>query len=416
RNRHNQLLYRFRIEKLVSIISKDFINIDVDKLDSAINDALQKVGDFAGVDRSYIFIFYDNAKKASNTHEWCAHGITPEIQNLQNIETTAIPWWMSKMHRLECIHIPRVCDLPKEASAEKTILQAQDIQSLLVVPMIYANALYGFVGFDTVRTEKTWTTEDIEMLNMLGDIFTNALRRKQMETQLRLSQERLIQAEKIASFGKLALRVAHEINNPLTSAYIKLQTLMANENSTWHSIENKLTGVIKSIDKVANITKELMNISRVGELECILMNISDAIYEAISVVEYRLTGIVVHKNLLSQIDIYADPIKLEQVFINLLSNSIDAINDTGDIYITTTDEDNSVIVEVIDTGCGISAENIKNVFDPFFTTKAIGKGTGLGLSICYGVISQHNGTIELSSIPNRGTTVRLKLPCNIGRL
>ena len=102
--------------------------------------------------------------------------------------------------------------------------------------------------------------------------------------------------------------------------------------------------------------------------------------------------------------------KLEQVFINILSNSLEAMPDGGRIFISSSQKNGWIEVRVTDTGLGITRENLSRVFDPFFTTKEIGSGTGLGLSICYGIITQHHGHIELSSIVGKGTTATIKIP------
>jgi PAS domain S-box-containing protein len=179
------LQYRVELENLITTISTNFINLAPDEIDSGINNALQEIGEFAGVDRSYVFLFCDTRAKMDNTHEWCAEGIEPQIDNLKGLSVEAFPWWMERLNRFETIHIPRVADLPSEASVEKEILQSQAIQSLVVVPMVYGGSLIGFLGFDSVRVEKTWAEEDISLLKMVGEIFVNALERKRAEEAIK---------------------------------------------------------------------------------------------------------------------------------------------------------------------------------------------------------------------------------------
>ena len=120
------LTYRIQIESLIASISAHFINIDSDNIDIEIYDALKTIGEFVHVDRSYMFMFSDDSKsKLDNTHEWCAEGIEPQIQNLKGITIESLPWWMAKLNRFENIHIPCVADLPLEAGSEKAILEAQ---------------------------------------------------------------------------------------------------------------------------------------------------------------------------------------------------------------------------------------------------------------------------------------------------
>ncbi len=166
-------------ERLISETSTEFINLSPENLDDGINHALQKIGQFVQVDRSYVFLFHEKAKIMNNTHEWCAPGIEPQIDNLQGLPFEAAPWWMAKINRLDNIYIHRVADLPAEATNEKEILEAQDIQSLIVVPLIYGGSAIGFLGFDLVRCEKEWSEGTIALLRMVGDVFVNAIKQKE---------------------------------------------------------------------------------------------------------------------------------------------------------------------------------------------------------------------------------------------
>jgi PAS domain S-box-containing protein len=126
----------------------------------------------------------------NNTHEWCAEGIEPQIQNLEELPSDSLPWFMELVRRLEVFHVPRVADMPSKAKAEKEHFQAQGIQSLIVVPMIYGGSLVGFVGFDSVREEKRWAEDSTALLKIVGEIFVNALERKQAGEVLRENEEK----------------------------------------------------------------------------------------------------------------------------------------------------------------------------------------------------------------------------------
>lgn len=179
------LRYRAKMEELVATISTNFINMSADEVDFGINRALKMMGEFAGVDRSYVFQYLDGKEKMDNTHEWCAEGIRPQRENLKGVPVKDFPWGMEKLRRFETIHVPRMCELPGCASAERELQQSQDVQSFVIVPMIYGGSLVGLLGFDSVRRETAWTNEDIAMLKMVAEIFVNALERKRMEEMLR---------------------------------------------------------------------------------------------------------------------------------------------------------------------------------------------------------------------------------------
>ncbi len=184
------LQHRIAMEELIAEISTDFVSLPPDEVDAGIQHALQVIGVFANVDRSYIFLFSDDLTTASNTHEWCAPGITPYREELQDFPVDSLPYWMSSLRRSESFQIPRVADLPPEAKAEKALFQSQDIQSLAAVSMVSGERLIGFLGFDLVREARVWPQEDIKMLKVMAETIVGALERKEVEAALRASEER----------------------------------------------------------------------------------------------------------------------------------------------------------------------------------------------------------------------------------
>lgn len=178
------LKYRFDFERLITTISTEFINLSSEEIDQGINDALARLGDFVGVDRSYIFQFSEDGAYMSNTHEWCAKGTTPQIDRLRSLPTTSFPWETALLRKGETIHIPRVADMPPEAVAEKVEYEFESIQSIIVVPMVYEGTVTGFVGFDSVHSEKTWSEDDIALMKIVGGIFVNALEKKHAQDSI----------------------------------------------------------------------------------------------------------------------------------------------------------------------------------------------------------------------------------------
>ena len=186
-----ELQERVEFENLITTISTRLIDLDVSEIDKEIDQALQVLGEFAEVDRSYIFQFSENLTRFDNTHEWCVAGVEPQKDNLQGLSIEDLPWFYDTIKNLEVMEISRVSELPPEASAEKESLQSQEIQSLICVPMISAGSLVGFLGFDSVRAEKSWSPESIKILKMVGEMFVNALERQRVEVALRDSEAEL---------------------------------------------------------------------------------------------------------------------------------------------------------------------------------------------------------------------------------
>jgi signal transduction histidine kinase len=239
------------------------------------------------------------------------------------------------------------------------------------------------------------------------NIFDIETRRK-IEQQARL----LVQTEKLSSLGQLAAGIAHEINNPLTNASLAIQTLKARlkgANEQPVAVE-KLDAIERNIDRASAIAQELLQFSRQRAEEFVPLNINSVISGSITLLGYKLRNIDLQRDLAPVPEVMGDGGKLEQVFINILSNSLEAMPDGGRIFISSSQKNGLIEVRVTDTGMGITGENLSRVFDPFFTTKEIGSGTGLGLSICYGIIKQHHGQIELASVVGKGTTATIRIP------
>lgn len=227
-------------------------------------------------------------------------------------------------------------------------------------------------------------------------------------------EEQLQQREKLSSIGLLAAGVAHEVNTPLTgvSSYTQMLLGMMPVTDPKHALLQKIG---RQADRATNIVNNLLNFSRTGSAaEFTELNINQVLDDTIQLIEPQLRR--------NQIEIMRDyepdtpriignAGKLQQVFTNLLLNARDAIPDGGRITLRTmATEDNSLLVEVSDTGIGIAPENVAKIYDPFYTTKGVGRGTGLGLAVSYGIVQEHSGHIGVESAPGRGTTFRIALP------
>jgi len=185
------LRYRFELERLITTISSSFINLAHDEIDDGINRALRTVGEFAGVDRAYLFQFSEDGRTADNTHEWCAEGVEPQIANLKGIVLDEqLPWVSARLRNNQVIHVPRAAALPPDAQLEKGYFEKRGIRSLFAVPVLSGGKVVGFVGFDSVRAEKSWDDNIVVLLRIMGVVFSHALERKRAEEARRASEER----------------------------------------------------------------------------------------------------------------------------------------------------------------------------------------------------------------------------------
>lgn len=233
-------------------------------------------------------------------------------------------------------------------------------------------------------------------------------------TEKKRLENYLVQTEKLASIGQLASGVAHEINNPL--GVIKCYSnLIEKENSISPQIKSDIDIIHKHTDQCKSIVEALLNFARVSEPRKTITDIQECIEEVLSVLEQQMkkTGTTIHRDYMGDLpQITIDAPKIQQVIMNLLINSRQAISGQGEIIVKTglDQKNNKLEIAISDSGTGIAAKHVDRIFDPFFTTKQAGKGTGLGLSVSYGIIKQHGGEIEVESTPGKGCRFTISLP------
>jgi two-component system NtrC family sensor kinase len=237
-------------------------------------------------------------------------------------------------------------------------------------------------------------------------IIEDITERSQMEEQLRIS-------EKMASLGLLAAGVAHEVNTPLTGISSYTQMLLENADPA-----DPRTPLLEKIEKqtfrAARIVNGLLNLSRpatIDTAERTVVDVNDVIGDVLSLLEHQFEkGSVKVRRALCEgpANVVGYEFKLQQVFLNLFLNARDAMPSGGWLAIATRVDRGEVIAEVADTGNGIAAEHLARIYDPFFTTKPMGQGTGLGLSITYGIVREHEATIQCDSTPGKGTRFEIR--------
>ncbi len=268
---------------------------------------------------------------------------------------------------------------------------------------------------------------------------------QQLNHKLESAHRQLQQSEKMATVGLLAAGVAHEINNPVGFVNSNLGTLekyIADLNrvlATYQKAEAQLdekliaevTNIKRAVDlpylqddipkllkesqdglsRVKHIVQDLRDFSHVDEINWQYANLEHGMDSTLNVVgnEIKFKAEVV-KEYAGLPEVECMPSQINQVFLNLLMNSVQAIDGKGVITVRTGVQGNEVWVEIADTGRGIAPENLEHIFEPFFTTKPVGQGTGLGLSVSYGIVQKHGGRIEVKSALGKGATMRVWLP------
>ena len=252
-------------------------------------------------------------------------------------------------------------------------------------------------------------------IGLLAESFNEMSRKMAGDIEeLRQLNEQLIRTEKLAAMGTLAAGVAHEVNNPLAAISSLIQMMQANKNLDAENSE-KLKLISAQINRITQVTKDMMDFARVRPAAQSAVNINSVIETSLRLASFdkSFQNLRLKKLLATNLpEIFADTDQLQQVFLNLFLNARDAMPGGGELLIKTSSSNNEIVIEIADSGTGIDPGNLKQIFDPFFTTKQTGKGTGLGLAVCYGIVTAHGGKIEVAPNDESGTTFFVVLPVN----
>jgi signal transduction histidine kinase len=224
--------------------------------------------------------------------------------------------------------------------------------------------------------------------------------------------------DKLASLGEIATGVAHEINQPLSYIKIILESTLndlASDKVDSAELNDDFQESLRQVGKITHIIDHLRTFGRSDVLSFSQVSLPAVLEDTLILMKQKLRvkNIIFNQDIPENLPmIYGNHVKLEQVFINLLQNSMDALEEKGkgEIDLRMFQDCNEVVVRFSDDGTGMPPEVVEKIFEPFYTTKDVGQGTGIGLSIVYGIIQEHHGTITCESVEGQGTTLEIRLP------
>ncbi len=408
---------RLKFRSLLNSLSRDLINPPA-SMDLGIQKSLEGIGRFTGADRAYIFLYQADPAVMDNTHEWCAEGIEPQIENLQNLPCSIFAWCVQRLAMGETIRAARVADLPEEARAEREVLQAQGIQSVLLAPLTHRMDAVGFIGLDAVRRETNWTEDNVELLRLAGDMIVNAIQQKKTQDGLRIAKEQA-EAAKHAQMMFLA-NMSHEIRTPLNAILGYAQILQqdpAHQDGDGRPIQT----IMRSADHLLTLINDILALSRceAGELSLTPtpFDLHALLNSMLDMFRPKASGLALTLSFPPAVPrwMIADGPKVRQVVLNLLGNAV-KFTETGSICVTAGFETGAppagaaaeplVFVEVADTGCGIAAEELPMIFDEFKQAAAGQRkrtGTGLGLALSRRYARLLGGDVTARSTLNAGS-------------
>lgn len=424
RKRANDLLKnQISVQQLINQISSDLVSVDNQNLDTKIKNILQQTGEFFRVDRSYILRYTNNSSIETNTHEWCAENIGSQKDTIVNISLDAFPWWKQQVEKKDIIYIKDCSDLPVEAIIEKMEFERQGIKSLLCFPIINNNNLMGYFGFDSVKANRMWSDNQINVIETLSNIIGDALIKVETEIELIRSKE-LAEAASVAKSNFLS-NMSHEIRTPLNGVIGFTELLRSTQlNKTQ---KEYLENAISSANSLLGVISDILDFSKIEsgkmELETIKTDIIQLFENSSDIIKVLASnkGLELLLNIHPDIPrfAYLDPIRTKQILVNLLSNAV-KFTHSGEIEMSLSFEAKNSSsgvykVKVRDTGIGIKEEDRYKLFKAFSqadtsTTRRYG-GTGLGLIISNSLAQQMGGNIEFDSEYGKGTTFYFDINC-----
>ena len=322
----------------------------------------------------------------------------------------------------------RLKDLTSDPRAHGFPSHHPPMRSFLGVPIVSKGKVFGNLYLTEKQGAEEFSKEDEALAVTLAAQAAIAVENaslyeevRRSYEQLRRSQDLLLRQEKLASLGRLAAGLAHEINNPLSSVAGFAEALQRRTQSEriqameeFRDVAEYLAFIQEEVGRATAIVRRLLDFARQREPSFEELDLASLVQDTVAMV--RRQAAVTNKRIVLDLapglpGVQADRQMLQQVILNLLTNALDAIEDEGEVRITALPAPGQVEVLVRDTGSGIPPEHLAKVLDPFFTTKEVGKGTGLGLAISQGIMEQHGGSIEVRSDGvGKGTTVAVRIP------
>jgi len=403
-----QLNIRLATLNAVSKIIRSSLNID-----EMLNSTIDKILEVPEVDSAGIYLLNDGGK----VFNLAAHkGFSANFINKPFMRSRKPDNGLLSQTLLD--GKPKVVDNTLQTkSSDVDLLRKEGFQSAVYIPLTTKGASIGVMCVSSLNPN-TFSSEFVEFLTVIGSHIGVAVDNanmykniKEAYQELKEVQEQIVWTEKLASLGKLAATIAHEINNPLAGVlnYTRLIIKQLSRNRFSHEKLEEISRYLKIMEsetaRCGEIVKDLLAFARRTKITMESNCIEDIINKTLNLISHELEikEIQLIKNIASNLPkVKCDFKQIQQVLLNLIYNAIEAMSIKGTLTITANRTNGTkalLEVAISDTGCGISEKDMENIFEPFFTTKEEGKGVGLGLSVVYGIIAKHNGTISVESEP-----------------
>jgi signal transduction histidine kinase len=418
----DQIIERqLRFQKLLISISTTYINADISDIDQLINKSLKQIGEFVESDRSYIFSYDFVNNTTTNTYEWCADGITPEIDNLKDVPIDYIPQWLEAHRKGEAFWVEDVSALPDDGEfGLKAILEPQGIKSLITIPKFKKDELIGFIGFDSVKKLNKYNDHEKEILFVYANMLVNLKQRKEYEERIKTQEAKKQELlEHLSQQNKSLNEYAHMVSHDLKAPLINIHTLVS-----WFIEDNKdkitdkqsypLQQVLFNVEKMDLLIKGVLDYSTIDRIDS-----GDSMVNLNKIIDEILQTMLIPEHISINIDnnlpsLFGNTWRFKQVFQNLILNAVKYCDKKqGLIEVSYTEEKEHFQFFVKDNGIGINPNYFHKIFKIFTKLESTGSSSGIGLSIVEKIINYYKGHIWVESEEGKGTTFYFNLPKSV---
>ena len=402
------LAERLRFEKLLSFLAAAFGHLSAADFDPAVQRGLRQVVDFLEVDRGSLVEF---TRDGTATRSWAVE---------EWMDVGEFPWMTARLQRGEVINVSQIDELPDEAAVDRQSYLANRVKPQVAVPLLVGGIVVGGLIFSTVGAERAKSDELIQQLHLLGEVFANALSRKQSDLEaLRLRQD-LTHIGRVSALGELTASLAHELSQPLTAILSNAQTAQRFIEADVVDVEKVreiLADIVADDKRAAAVINGLRAMIKKGETEFVALDLN----EIVSAVAWLMRSDTIMRNVSMSLELASDlpktrgdRVQLQQVVLNLVLNGLEAMREPyagpRTLVIRTARDGAALRVTVEDSGPGIAKKDLGHIFEPLYTTKT--EGLGMGLAIVRTIVNAHGGAVGAENSPEGGASLRFTLPVN----
>ncbi len=425
RERTERLLaYRLRFEELLSRLSQSFVDLPSEHTDVAFGYWLQRIGEFLELECALLLKFPDSSPvhEPEIVESWMAKSCG---EFRAKVAVGDFPWVADRLRQKASVIAANFDALPAEAGRDRAAFESTGFKSGVAIPLAVGDRVVGALVLASTR-ERDWNVALVARVQLLAEVFTNALSRKQAEDALRAIEHmraELAHVSRVATMGELTVSLAHQLNQPLTAIMSNAQAarrLLAHSPPDLEELRAILSDIVDDDTRAADIIKHVRSLLKKSEPELMPLDLNSLIQAVARLVS--TDAIRRHVSLTMELApglllVEGDRVQLQQAVLNLLLNAFEAVSDAGAarcVHVRVervngrTDNGELAQVSVIDSGVGFADGRIETAFEPFYTTK-IG-GLGMGLPIARSIIEAHAGRIRVMNNAEGGATVLFTLP------